>query len=64
MFNYTAGVGGVQSRRHIEVLSRRQFLGGDLVGSYHSSHVGQGPKHLTFFPSFFFSPSMPPSFLF
>lgn len=50
----TAGVVGIPIWKHTEVLSRRWLLGGGSVSSYHSNHVGQGPKHFWFF--FFFFP--------
>lgn len=51
---------GIQIRKHTEVRSRRWFLGRGLVSSYHSNHVGQGPKH---FIIFFLFPFSPPSFV-
>lgn len=51
---------GIQIRTHTEVRSRRWFLGRGLVSSYHSNHVGQGPKR---FIIFFLSPFSPPSFV-
>lgn len=50
---------GIQIRKHTEVRSRRWFLGGGLVSSYHSNLVGQGPKHFIIF-FFFFLSALPP----